>query len=142
MKLVEVIRTAKTSDETYESLFDVTRRMKKVPVACKDTPGFIVNRLLVPYMLEAARMVERGEATAEDIDIAMKLGAGYPMGPFELLDFVGLDTCKYIADGWVEKAKEGLIPHDLVVPPKNLVDLVEQGKTGRKSGAGFYDYKK
>jgi len=62
------------------------------------------------------------------------------MGPFQLLDFVGLDTCKYIADGWVEKAKEGLIPHDLVVPPKNLVDLVEQGKMGRKAGAGFYDY--
>lgn len=77
MKLVEVIRTKKTSDAVYQSLFDVTRRMKKVPVACKDTPGFIVNRLLVPYMLEAARMVERGEATPEDIDTAMKLGAGY-----------------------------------------------------------------
>jgi len=86
MKLVEVIRTTKTSDETYKALFDVTKKMKKVPVACKDTPGFIVNRLLVPYMLEAARMVERGEATPEDIDIAMQLGAGYrksySSGPF------------------------------------------------------------
>lgn len=80
MKLVEVVRAAKTSDATYNALFEVTKRMGKTPVACKDTPGFIVNRLLVPYLLEAARMVDRGDATKEDIDIAMKLGAGYPMG--------------------------------------------------------------
>lgn len=72
-------------------------------VVCKDTPGFIVNRLLVPYMLEAARMVQRGDATIEDVDAAMKLGAGYPMGPFELLDYVGLDTTSFIADGWAEE---------------------------------------
>lgn len=86
MKLVEVIKTKDTSEEVFKALETFTKNIKKVPVTCKDTPGFIVNRLLVPYMLEAVRMVERGDATKEDVDTAMKLGAGYPMGPFELAD--------------------------------------------------------
>ena len=86
MKLVEVIRTEETTDEVFESLLAVCKKMKKTPVSCKDTPGFIVNRLLVPYMMEAIRLVERGDASKEDVDTAMKLGAGYPMGPFELMD--------------------------------------------------------
>ncbi|BEI82724.1 hypothetical protein CcaverHIS002_0305920 [Cutaneotrichosporon cavernicola] len=142
MKLVEVVRTDKTSEATYQALFDVTKRMGKVPVACKDTPGFIVNRLLVPYLLEAARMIDRGDATKEDIDIAMKLGAGYPMGPFELLDYIGLDTTQFIADGWVDKAKAGVLPEALVEPTSSIVDLVNKGELGRKSGKGFYDYTK
>ncbi len=102
MKLVEVIRTQQTSNDTFDSLYEVAKRMGKTPVACIDSPGFIVNRLLVPYMLEAIRLVERGEATPKDVDIAMKLGAGYPMGPFELADLVGLDTLSHIAKGWRE----------------------------------------
>ena len=101
MKLVEVIRTPQTSDATFQSLLDVCQAMGKVAVKCKDTPGFVVNRLLVPYIMEAMRMAERGDATPQDIDVAMKLGAGYPMGPFELADFVGLDTLKFISDGYV-----------------------------------------
>uniref|UniRef100_A0A803VT90 3-hydroxyacyl-CoA dehydrogenase n=1 Tax=Ficedula albicollis TaxID=59894 RepID=A0A803VT90_FICAL len=98
MKLVEVIKTPMTSQKTFESLVDFSKAVGKSPVSCKDTPGFIVNRLLVPYMMEAVRLFERGDASKEDIDVAMKLGAGYPMGPFELLDYVGLDTSKYIID--------------------------------------------
>jgi len=107
--------------------------------SCKDTPGFIVNRLLVPYMMEAMRLVERGDATKEDVDTAMKLGAGYPMGPFELADYVGLDTCKFITQGWYSNGE--LKGDRLVEPVKSLEKLVESGKFGRKSGHGFFDYK-
>ncbi|CAG8672368.1 14955_t:CDS:2 [Dentiscutata erythropus] len=137
MKLVEVIKTEKTSDETYESLMEVSKKMQKTPVTCKDTPGFIVNRLLVPYLLEAIRLYERGDATCKDIDTAMKLGAGMPMGPFELSDFVGLDTLKSIVDGWRETKK---IDDSLVASIKALDYLVKEGKLGRKSGEGFYKY--
>ncbi|KAG0047393.1 hypothetical protein BGZ83_007541 [Gryganskiella cystojenkinii] len=137
MKLVEVIRTDATSQDSFDSLLDVCTRMKKTPVSCKDTPGFIVNRLLVPYMMESLRIVERGEATPQDVDTAMKLGAGFPMGPFELADFVGLDTMKFIVDGW---RKEGKIDDNLVAPVKLLDELVAQGNFGRKSGQGFYPY--
>ncbi|PKU33173.1 hydroxyacyl-coenzyme a mitochondrial [Limosa lapponica baueri] len=102
-----------------------------------DTPGFIVNRLLVPYMMEAVRLFERGDASKEDIDVAMKLGAGYPMGPFELLDYVGLDTSKYIIDGW-----HSLEPNNPLFAPSPLLNkLVEEKKLGKKTGEGFYKYK-
>ncbi len=108
----------------------------KVTVECKDTPGFIVNRLLVPYMFQAVHMLERGDATAKDIDTAMKLGAGYPMGPFELADYVGLDTTKFIVDGWREK-----YPDDPAFKKSDVLDkLVAEGKYGRKTGEGFYKY--
>ncbi|KAK1791926.1 hypothetical protein P4O66_013907 [Electrophorus voltai] len=99
MKLVEVIKAPATSQQTFDALLEFSRVLGKHPVSCKDTPGFIVNRLLVPYLMEAIRLHERGHGSKEDIDVAMKLGAGYPMGPFELLDYVGLDTCKFIIDG-------------------------------------------
>ncbi|KAF8682721.1 3-hydroxyacyl-CoA dehydrogenase, C-terminal domain [Rhizoctonia solani] len=137
MKLVEVIRTSNTSDATNAALLDVCKRMQKTSVSCKDTPGFIVNRLLVPYMLEAVRMLERGDATAEDIDTAMKLGAGYPMGPIQLTDFVGLDTCQHIMSGWREK---GALSPELVQPIKALEEKVKEGKLGRKTGEGFFKY--
>ena len=106
MKLLEVVRIPETSDETYDAMVAWGKAMGKVTVECKDTPGFIVNRLLVPYIMEAVRMVERGDASVKDVDTAMKLGAGYPMGPFELADYVGLDTNKFIMDGWSERYPE------------------------------------
>ncbi|BFZ02770.1 hypothetical protein BsWGS_05809 [Bradybaena similaris] len=136
MKLVEVIRIPETSDETFTALESFGKALGKKTVQCKDTPGFIVNRLLVPYMLEAARLVERGDATPQDIDIAMKLGAGYPMGPFELLDYVGLDTTKFIVDGWHKRDPD----NPLYKPIETLNKLVAENKLGIKTGQGFYSY--
>ncbi len=136
MKLVEVVRAAKTSEEALASVRSFAEGIGKAPVLAKDTPGFIVNRLLVPYLVEAIRMVERGEASREDIDAAMKLGCGYPMGPIELLDYVGLDTTLAIVEGWHRR-----FPGEkLFEPPALLRDLVKRGQTGRKSGRGFYDW--
>ncbi|XP_057289802.1 hydroxyacyl-coenzyme A dehydrogenase, mitochondrial-like [Hydractinia symbiolongicarpus] len=136
MKLVEVIKADETSQQTFDALFQFGKDLGKTPVSCHDTPGFIVNRLLVPYMMEAIRFVERGHATAKDIDTAMKLGAGYPMGPFELADYVGLDTTKFIIDGWHAKEPENA----LFNPSQTLNKLVAEGKFGRKNGEGFYKY--
>ncbi|OAW00222.1 hypothetical protein PTTG_01554 [Puccinia triticina 1-1 BBBD Race 1] len=141
MKLVEVIKTDQTSDETAQRLINFANQLGKSPVTCTDTPGFIVNRLLVPYLLEAMRMLERGEATKEDIDTAMKLGAGHPMGPIELSDYVGLDTMKFISDGWREsRVQSGEIDKALVEPVKALDQLVRDGKLGRKTNEGFLKY--
>ncbi|XP_006970433.1 hydroxyacyl-coenzyme A dehydrogenase, mitochondrial [Peromyscus maniculatus bairdii] len=137
MKLVEVIKTPMTSQKTFESLIDFCKTLGKHPVSCKDTPGFIVNRLLVPYLIEAIRLHERGDASKEDIDTAMKLGAGYPMGPFELLDYVGLDTTKFILDGWHEMDPV----NPLFQPSPSMNNLVAQKKLGKKTGEGFYKYK-
>uniref|UniRef100_A0A8C7AN52 Hydroxyacyl-coenzyme A dehydrogenase, mitochondrial n=3 Tax=Neovison vison TaxID=452646 RepID=A0A8C7AN52_NEOVI len=137
MKLVEVIKTPMTSQKTYESLIDFTKALGKHPVSCKDTPGFIVNRLLVPYLMEAVRLYERGDASKEDIDTSMKLGAGYPMGPFELLDYVGLDTVKFILDGWYEIDPK----NPLYQPVPSLKKLVAENKLGKKTGEGYYKYK-
>ncbi|KAM4603998.1 hydroxyacyl-coenzyme A dehydrogenase, mitochondrial [Polymixia lowei] len=137
MKLVEVIGTSATSKETFDSLLNFSKALGKTPVSCKDTPGFIVNRLLVPYMMEAIRLHERGHGSKEDIDIAMKLGAGYPMGPFELLDYVGLDTAKFIMDGW-----SAMDPGNPLFGQSELLNkLVAEGKYGKKTGEGFYKYK-
>lgn len=137
MKLVEVIATSSTSQETFDSLLNFSKELGKTPVSCKDTPGFIVNRLLVPYLAEAVRLHERGHGSKEDIDIAMKLGAGYPMGPFELADYVGLDTTKFILDGWTEKEPN----NPLFAQIELLNKLVAEGKLGKKTGEGFYKYK-
>jgi len=136
MKLLEVVRIPQTSDQTYDAMVAWGKAMGKATVECKDTPGFIVNRLLVPYLMEAVRMVERGDASAKDVDTAMKLGAGYPMGPFELADYVGLDTNKFIMDGWSERYPE----EPLFRASEMLNKLVADGKLGRKSGEGFYKY--
>jgi len=138
MRLVEVIKSDNTSDETHASLMGFGEAVGKKTVSCKDTPGFVVNRLLVPYLIEAVRMLEREDASVEDIDAAMKLGCGYPMGPMALLDYVGLDTTKFILDGWHEA-----YPNEELFAPSELLDrLVEEGKLGRKSGEGFYNYRK
>jgi len=136
MKLLEVVRIPETSDETFDSMIAWGKAMKKTTVDCKDTPGFIVNRLLVPYLMEAVRMVERGDASARDVDIAMKLGAGHPMGPFELADYVGLDTNKFIMDGWSER-----YPDETLFRQSELLNkLVAEQKLGKKTGEGFYKY--
>ncbi|KAF5296533.1 hypothetical protein FQR65_LT01523 [Abscondita terminalis] len=137
MKLVEVIKTPKTSEETLKELLACGKAMGKVCITCKDTPGFVVNRLLVPYLNEAVKLLERGDASAEDIDIAMKLGAGYPMGPIELADYVGHDTSLAIVEGWHKRFPD--VPQ--FVPSESFRKLVKEGKLGRKSGEGFYKYK-
>jgi 3-hydroxybutyryl-CoA dehydrogenase len=135
MKLVEVIRGLATTDETYKSVFDFSRSLGKEPITAPDRPGFIVNRLLVPYLLDAIREYEAGLGTLEDIDNGMKLGTGYPMGPFTLLDYVGLDTTYYIANIMFEEYREPRF-----APPPLLKRMVLAGRLGRKSGRGFYDY--
>ena len=135
MKLVEVIRALTTSDATYQTLMAFASSLGKEPITAPDRPGFIVNRLLVPYLLDAIRAYEHGLGTLEDIDKGMKLGCGYPMGPFTLLDFVGLDTTYYIANIMFEEFREPAF-----APPPLLKRMVLAGYLGRKSGRGFYTY--
>jgi 3-hydroxybutyryl-CoA dehydrogenase len=135
MKLVEVVRALTTSDETYQALVAFARSLGKEPITAPDRPGFIVNRLLVPYLLDAIRAYENGLGTLDDIDKGMKLGCGYPMGPFTLLDFVGLDTTYYIANIMFEEFRE-----PAYAPPPLLKRMVLAGRLGRKSGRGFYTY--
>jgi len=135
MKLVEVVRTIATADEVYQTAYEFAKKLGKVPVRTSDKTGFIVNRLLVPYMLDAIRAYEEGVGSIEDIDNAMKLGCGYPMGPFTLLDFVGLDTTYYITHVMYDEFKERRF-----ASPPLLKRLVMAGWYGRKSGKGFYDY--
>ena len=135
MKLVEVVKTIVTSQETIDTLFAFAAKLGKKPILAQDTPGFIVNRLLVPYLLYAVRMYESGLATKEDIDEGMKLGCGHPMGPLQLLDFVGLDTTYYISQIMFDEFKD-----PLMAPPPLLKRMVLAGQYGKKSGKGFYDY--
>ncbi len=135
MKLVEVIRALTTSDDTYQAVFAFAQSLGKEPITAPDRPGFIVNRLLVPYLLDAIRAYENGVGTIEDMDKGMKLGCGYPMGPFTLLDFVGLDTTYYIANIMFEEFRE-----PAYAPPPLLKRMVLAGRLGRKSGRGFYTY--
>ncbi|ETW07957.1 hypothetical protein H310_02343 [Aphanomyces invadans] len=136
MKLVEVVKT----DVTDPNVFDLAKRwtlsVGKTPVSCKDTPGFIVNRLLVPNLVQALQLLERGDASMEDIDISMQLGAGHPMGPITLADYIGLDTILFILEGWVKK-----YPNEpSFVVPSILKQMVNDGKLGRKTGQGFYKW--
>jgi 3-hydroxybutyryl-CoA dehydrogenase len=137
MKLVEVVRTLLTSEESFDRAFEFARSLGKEPVAARDNSGFIVNRLLVPYLLDAIRALEEGVGSVEDIDKGMQLGCGYPMGPFTLLDFVGLDTTYYIAGIMFEEYKEKRF-----ASPPLLKQMVTAGRLGKKSGRGFYDYAK
>jgi 3-hydroxybutyryl-CoA dehydrogenase len=135
MPLVEVVRTVTTSQATFQRAFAFAGSLGKEPVAAKDTSGFIVNLLLVPYLLDAIRAVERGVGSVPDIDKAMQLGCGYPMGPLTLLDFVGLDTTYKIAEIMFTEYRE-----QRYAPPPLLKRMVLAGMHGRKSGKGFYDY--
>src|SRR5258708_436249 len=135
MKLVEVVKTIATSPDVYDAAYEFAKKLGKVPVRTSDKTGFIVNRLLVPYLLDAIRSYEEGVGSIEDIDNAMKLGCGYPMGPFTLLDFVGLDTTLWAAEAIYDEYKD-----PLYAPPPLLRRMVISGMYGRKSGKGFYDY--
>lgn len=138
MKLVEVIRGYYTSDETIAKVFEASQAMGKTPVEVKkDTPGFIVNRIMMPQFLEAIRIAEEGIASIEDIDTAVKLGLNYPMGPFELMDFTGVEISLHVADYFVNEY------HDMKWnSPQLLKNLIRAGRLGKKTGAGWYDYNK
>lgn len=135
MKLVEVVRTITTSEETEQRALDFVRALGKEPVRARDSSGFVVNLLLIPYMLDAINALEANVASVEDIDKGMQLGAGHPMGPFTLLDFVGLDTAYKIAEIMFEEYRDRRY-----APPPLLKRMVLAGMLGRKSGKGFYDY--
>ena len=135
MRLVEVVRTIATSEEVFRTALGFARALGKEPVAAKDNSGFVVNLLLVPYMLDAIRQLERGVATIQDIDKAMTLGLGYPMGPFTLCDFVGIDTLHRISEIMFEEYRE-----ERYAPPPLLRRIVALGRFGRKTGQGFYDW--
>ena len=137
MKLVEVVQSILTDDKSVAAAYEWVQAAGKVPVKTKDSTAFIVNRLLVPYLLDAIRVYEGGLASLEDIDQAMKLGCGYPMGPFTLLDLVGLDTTMFVAEVMFEEYRE-----PRYAPPPLLKRMVMAGQLGRKSGKGFYDYSK
>jgi 3-hydroxybutyryl-CoA dehydrogenase len=135
MELVEVVRSPLADPGVIEDALEFVRALGKTPVSTTDRAGFVVNRLLVPYLLDAVRALEQGVGEIDDIDQAMKLGCGYPMGPFTLLDFVGLDTTVYIADILFDEFRESRY-----APPPLLRRMVQAGLLGRKSGRGFYDY--
>jgi 3-hydroxybutyryl-CoA dehydrogenase len=135
MKLVEVVTTISSSEDTIETVKQFAISLGKTPVLAKDTAGFIVNFLLIPYLIAAVRMLENGQASRDDIDTAMKLGCGYPMGPFTLLDYVGLDTTLWAAEAIYEEYKD-----PLYAPPPLLRRMVQSGMYGKKSGRGFYTY--
>jgi len=135
MRLVEVVRTLTTSDATFDLAMTLVRQLGKQPVVARDSSGFVVNRLLIPYMLDAIRALENGVGTITDIDAGMQLGAGHPMGPFTLLDFVGLDTVERVAEVMFDEYRE-----QRFAPPPLLRRLVRAGHLGRKAGRGFYDH--
>jgi 3-hydroxybutyryl-CoA dehydrogenase len=135
MKLVEVVRGLSTSDETFTAVFNFVGQLGKEPVTASDRPGFIANRLLIPYLLDAVRAYESGLGTVEDIDKTMTLGCGHPMGPFTLLDFIGIDTTYYIAGIMYEEFGDRIY-----AAPPLLKRMVLAGRLGRKSGEGFYSY--
>jgi 3-hydroxybutyryl-CoA dehydrogenase len=135
MKLVEVVRSPLTSPEAFETAFQFAQDLGKTPIKATDKTGFIVNRLLVPYLLDAIRALEEGVGSVEDIDKGMQLGCGHPMGPLTLLDFVGLDTTYYIANIMFDEFREKRF-----APPPLLKRMVQAGMNGKKAGRGFYDY--
>ncbi len=137
MKLVEITPALQTSDETVKTAEAVAKLLGKTGIVCKDSPGFIVNRILVPYMLEAARVYDAGIASVEEIDTAMKLGAGVPMGPLELMDFTGVDIAYFVGHILYDETKDKKF-----LPPNGMEKMIQAGWLGRKTGKGFYDYNK
>jgi 3-hydroxybutyryl-CoA dehydrogenase len=139
MRLVEIIRGFHTNDETVQVTTDLAKKMGKETVEVKiDSPGFIVNRIMIPHMLEAINIVQEGVATKEDVDKAVKLGLNYPMGPFELMDLTGVDICKFVSDYFYNELNK----ENKWVAPTLLKNMIRAGRLGRKTGAGWYEYKK
>jgi len=139
MRLVEVIRGHLTSDETAATALDLAKKMGKTPVEVKkDTPGFIVNRIMLPHMLEAIKIVEEGIASVEDVDTAVKMGLNYPMGPFELMDLSGIDIALFVSNYFFKEMNKEL----KWVAPTTLKNMIRAGRLGRKTGGGWYDYTK
>jgi 3-hydroxybutyryl-CoA dehydrogenase len=139
MRLVEIIRGFHTDDDAVQVTTDLAKKMGKETVEVKiDSPGFIVNRIMIPHMLEAINIVQEGVATKEDVDKAVKLGLNYPMGPFELMDLTGVDICKYVADYFYNELNK----ENKWVAPTLFKNMIRAGRLGRKTGAGWYDYKK
>jgi len=137
MKLVEVVPGMDTSQDTVDAIVELAEKCKKIPVVVKESPGFLVNRLLMPVLLEAVRALDEGIAPARDIDLAMKAGAGFPMGPFELADMVGVDICLEVAETMHQQFGDPRF-----APPPRLRNMVKSGRLGRKTGRGFYEYAK
>jgi len=136
MKLVEVIRTEHTDPGVFDNVMKWVEEIGKVGVKCRDTPGFIVNRLLVPNLMQAIALVERGDASVKDVDLSMQLGAGHPMGPLHLADYIGLDTCLFIVEGWEKDFPD----EGAFVVPESLKKKVAANELGRKTGKGFYHW--
>jgi 3-hydroxybutyryl-CoA dehydrogenase len=135
MKLVEVVRAERTADDVYEAAFGFARKLGKEPIRCHDTPGFVVNRILIPLLNDCIRVLDEGGVTPEDLDAAMRLGAGWPMGPCTLVDLVGLDVHVHASEALYEKLRE-----PRMAPPPRIVRMAQAGKLGRKAGEGFYRY--
>ena len=135
MKLVEVINSRYTSKETTNTILDLSKKLNKIPLSVNDFPGFISNRILIPMINEAIEALDQGVADVKNIDGIMKLGMGHPMGPLQLADLIGLDVCKSILEVMLNGLK-----NEKYRPNKLLIDLVNEGKLGQKSGEGFYDY--
>jgi 3-hydroxybutyryl-CoA dehydrogenase len=135
MKLVEIARAERTADDVHEAAYSLAQRLGKEPIRCNDTPGFVVNRVLIPVMNDAIRVLDEAGVTPEDLDTAMKHGAGWPMGPCALVDLVGIDIHVHASEALYEKLRE-----PRMAPPPKLVRMARAGKLGRKSGEGFYKY--
>jgi 3-hydroxybutyryl-CoA dehydrogenase len=135
LPLVEVVRTELTSPEAFETAYAFVERIGKQPIACGDTPGFVVNRLLIPALNDAVRMLDEGSASAEDIDRGMRLGTGWPIGPLALIDLIGVDVHVHAAEALWDAYREPRF-----APPARLVRMAQAGHLGRKTGRGFYDY--
>jgi 3-hydroxybutyryl-CoA dehydrogenase len=135
MPLVEIVRAERTSDEAFETLFAFGERLGKHPIRCHDTPGFVVNRILIPLLNDCIRVLDEARVTPADLDAGMKHGAGWPMGPCELVDLVGIDVHVHASEALWEKLRE-----PRMAPPPRLVAMANAGLLGRKSGRGFYEY--
>jgi 3-hydroxybutyryl-CoA dehydrogenase len=135
MKLVEIVRAERTADEVFEAAYDFGARLGKAPIRCNDTPGFVVNRILIPLLNDCIRVLDEAGVTPEDLDTAMQHGAGWPMGPCTLTDLVGLDVHVHASEALYEKLRE-----PRMAPPARIVRMAQAGKLGRKSGEGFYPY--
>jgi 3-hydroxybutyryl-CoA dehydrogenase len=136
LKLVEVVRTAHTSDEAFDAAFGFAQRLGKEPIACNDTPGFVVNRILIPLLNDCVRVIDEARVSPEDVDRAMTFGANWPIGPCALIDLIGVDVHVHASD-----ALASALGEERMVPPPRLREMLAEGRLGRKTGQGFFSYR-